>query len=153
MEPEDVFKTIHHRSLSLSQMKSISISNFPYACYLILSYLIRLMIYGEEYKWRRPSWEFCQTGSKTYFRKTSDYMMQSELILYLSGPSLLCLIHSKQQNCFTWYFWTRQSPCFPYVHYGTLLHYVQFLNLPEEDIWTYEGGSSRRLDRNRMGWR
>jgi hypothetical protein len=34
MEPEDVFKTIHHRSLSLNQIKSMSISNFSHGCYM-----------------------------------------------------------------------------------------------------------------------
>jgi hypothetical protein len=33
------------------------------------------------------------------------------------------------------------------------LHYVKFLNLPEAEIGTYDGGSNRRLDPNRMGWR
>jgi hypothetical protein len=34
MEPDDVFKTNHHMSISLSQMKSISISNSSHACYM-----------------------------------------------------------------------------------------------------------------------
>jgi hypothetical protein len=94
----------------------------------ILFYLISLMIQSEVYKWRRPSREFVQTGSKLYCRNASDYMMQSEQMLHLNGSGLLCLIHSKQQKCFC----TRQTALF---FLGTLWFPLNFFIMRGDFAW------------------